>query len=285
MPRPLLEVADIVRVQGDRFIHSNFRWIHWAHRKVLRAIARCRAASLGGHRDRCPRCGYRAISYNSCRDRHCPKCHSSARDKWIRARQSELLLAAYVHVVFTLPHQLSPLALQNKKVLHDLLFPRQCRDPARGSPQSPPPGSRHWFPFRLAYLGAESARSSSRPLRHSGRGHLARLFPVDSSPLPLLPTRPPTQSRLPRQVRRRFKTSILATPTHLRRISSTPGQRKGLPFLLASLVPSRLGRLRQTTFGGPHHVLGYLAARYTHRVAITNHRLMAFELIRLLSRA
>jgi hypothetical protein len=115
-------VADIVRAQGDRFIHSNFRWFHWAHRKVLRAIARCRTASLGGHRDKCPRCGYRAISYNSCRDRHCPKCQSGARDKWIMARQSELLPVPYVHVIFTLPHQLSPLALQNKKVLYDLLF-------------------------------------------------------------------------------------------------------------------------------------------------------------------
>jgi predicted Zn-ribbon and HTH transcriptional regulator len=122
MTRPLLEVADIVRAQGDRFIQNNFRWIHWAHRKVLRAIARCRTAALGGHRDQCPRCGYRTTSYNSCRDRHCPKCQSGARDKWIRARQSELLPVPYVHVVFTLPHQLSPLALQNKKVLYDLLF-------------------------------------------------------------------------------------------------------------------------------------------------------------------
>src|SRR6266851_4279268 len=85
MTRPLLEVADIVRAQGDRFIHSNFRWFHWAHRKVLRAIARCRTAALGGHRDQCPRCGYRTTSYNSCRDRHCPKCQSGARDKWILA--------------------------------------------------------------------------------------------------------------------------------------------------------------------------------------------------------
>jgi hypothetical protein len=122
MTRPLLEVADIVRSQGDRFMQHNFRWFHWAHRKVLRAIARCRTAALGGHRDQCPRCGYRTISYNSCRDRHCPKCQSGARDKWIVARQSELLPVAYVHVVFTLPHQLSPLALQNKKALYDLLF-------------------------------------------------------------------------------------------------------------------------------------------------------------------
>ncbi len=89
---------------------------------MLRAIARCRTAALGGHRDKCPRCGYRAISYNSCRNRHCPKCQSGARDNWIAARQNELLAVAYVHVVFTLPHQLSQLALQNKQVLYDLLF-------------------------------------------------------------------------------------------------------------------------------------------------------------------
>jgi len=122
MIRPPLEVADIVRAQGNRFIESHCRWIHWAHRKVLRAIARCRTAALGGHRDLCPRCGYRAISYNSCRNRHCPKCQCGARDHWIAARQDELLSVAYVHVVFTLPHQLSHLAIQNKQVLYDLLF-------------------------------------------------------------------------------------------------------------------------------------------------------------------
>ena len=74
MNRPPLEVADIVRAQGNRFIRTSCRWIHWSHRKVLLAIARCRTAALGGHRDQCPRCGYRALSFNSCRNRHCPKC-------------------------------------------------------------------------------------------------------------------------------------------------------------------------------------------------------------------
>ena len=122
MNRPPLEVADIVRVHGKGFIQSSGRWIHWSHCKVLRAIARCRTAALGGHRDLCPRCGYRAISFNSCRNRHCPQCQSGARDKWIAARHRELLPVAYIHIVFTLPHQLSQLALVNKKVLYDLLF-------------------------------------------------------------------------------------------------------------------------------------------------------------------
>jgi predicted Zn-ribbon and HTH transcriptional regulator len=122
MTRPPLEVADIVRAQGNRFIQNSCRWIHWSHRKVLQAIAHCRTAALGGHRDQCPRCGYRAISFNSCRNRHCPKCQSGARDQWIAARQRELLPVPYVHVVFTLPHYLSPLALVNKKVIYELLF-------------------------------------------------------------------------------------------------------------------------------------------------------------------
>ena len=122
MNRPPLEVADIVRAQGNRFIENNRRWISALHCKVLRAIAHCRTAALGGHRDQCPRCGHRAISYNSCRNRHCPKCQNGARDKWLAARQHELLAVPYVHVVFTLPHQLSQLMLQNKKVLYDLLF-------------------------------------------------------------------------------------------------------------------------------------------------------------------
>ncbi|HKF03695.1 MAG TPA: transposase zinc-binding domain-containing protein, partial [Candidatus Sulfotelmatobacter sp.] len=122
MNRPPLEVADIVRAQGNRFIENNRGWIRTLHCKVLRAIAHCRTAALGGHRDQCPRCGYRAISYNSCRNRHCPKCQNGARDKWLAARQHELLAAPYVHVVFTLPHQLSQLILQNKMVLYDLLF-------------------------------------------------------------------------------------------------------------------------------------------------------------------
>jgi hypothetical protein len=122
MNRPPLEVADIVRAQGNRFIENNRRWISTLHCKVLHAIAHCRTAALGGHRDQCPRCGHRAISYNSCRNRHCPKCQNGARDKWLAARHHELLAVPYVHVVFTLPHQLSQLILQNKKVLYDLLF-------------------------------------------------------------------------------------------------------------------------------------------------------------------
>jgi len=123
MNRPPLEVADLVRSAGRAFIERSRRWITWQHLTVLRAIARCRTAALGGHLDECIACGYRpAISYNSCRNRHCPKCQASARHRWLQARRQELLPTRYVHVVFTLPHELASLALQNKKILYHLLL-------------------------------------------------------------------------------------------------------------------------------------------------------------------
>ena len=123
MTRPPLEIADLIRTAGAAFVERNRQWIRWQHVKVLRAIARCRTAALGGHLDECVGCGHRApISYNSCRDRHCPKCQTAARERWIAARRRELLPTRYLHVVFTLPHRLVPLVLQNKKVLYDLLF-------------------------------------------------------------------------------------------------------------------------------------------------------------------
>ena len=89
--RPPFEVAEIVRAAGQRFIDKNRSWLTGLHRKVLFAIECCRTAALGGHRDRCARCGYKAMSYNSCRNRHCPKCQTNAREKWLTARQGELL--------------------------------------------------------------------------------------------------------------------------------------------------------------------------------------------------
>ena len=115
MNRPPLEVADIVRCAGQSFIERSRKWINGQHEKVLLAITRCRTAALGGHRDQCSDCGHTAISYNSCRNRHCPKCQGNARLRWLQARERELLPTRYVHVVFTLPRELAPLALQNKR--------------------------------------------------------------------------------------------------------------------------------------------------------------------------
>jgi hypothetical protein len=113
MIRPPLEVADIVRSYGTTFVERHRRWLTFLHLKVLRAIAACRTAALGGHLRQCDGCGQQAISYNSCLNRHCPKCQGAARQLWLAQRSAELLPVPYYHVVFTLPHVLAPLALQN----------------------------------------------------------------------------------------------------------------------------------------------------------------------------
>src|SRR5206468_7440760 len=97
-------------------------WFSFQHLTVLRAIARCRTAALGGHLDSCSRCGHQAISYNSCRNRHCPKCQTQARQRWLTAREREVLGVPYFHVVFTLPHELNPLCQRNQTLLYNLLF-------------------------------------------------------------------------------------------------------------------------------------------------------------------
>ncbi len=127
MTRPPFEVADIIRAHGKNFVDHNRSWLRGGHLKVLSAIERCRTAALGGHRDRCTTCGYETISYsfNSCRNRHCPKCQTNAREKWLAKRSTDLLPVAYVHVVFTLPHLLVPLALAEPHVFIQRRIPLQ----------------------------------------------------------------------------------------------------------------------------------------------------------------
>jgi hypothetical protein len=117
MNQPPFEVADIIRVAGKSFIEKNRSRSGWQHLRVLRAIERCRTAALGCHLDQCSRCCHQAISYNSCRNRHCAKCQTNARDKWLAAREKKLLPVRYVRVVFTLPHQLSRLAHHSGRLL------------------------------------------------------------------------------------------------------------------------------------------------------------------------
>ena len=122
MSRPPVEVADILRVQGDCFREQNRSWLSYQQLSVLRAIAACRTAALGGHLDSCSRCDMQAISYNSCRNRHCPKCQAQARQRWLARREQDLLPVPYFHVVFTLPHALNPLCQRHPRLLYDLLF-------------------------------------------------------------------------------------------------------------------------------------------------------------------
>ena len=118
MNRPPCEVADVVREYGKQFVQAYGRLLDLIHLRVLYAIGNCRTAVLGGHIEECDQCPHRVISYNSCLNRHCPKCQGAAREKWLANRTADLLPVPYFHVVFTLPQLLAPLALQNKRVVY-----------------------------------------------------------------------------------------------------------------------------------------------------------------------
>jgi hypothetical protein len=120
--RPALEVADVVRTHGDEFRQAHAESLSCGQKRVLRAIEQCRTAALGGHLEQCDRCGHEQNAYNSCANRHCPKCQSMARAKWLEKRQAELLQCEYFHVVFTLPEPLAAMALQNKRQMYGVLF-------------------------------------------------------------------------------------------------------------------------------------------------------------------
>src|SRR5450755_4645893 len=123
MTRPAIEVADIVRRKGKQFLERFKAVLNYQQLKAYRAVKRCRTAALGGHRDKCEDCTYEApFSYNSCRSRCCPKCQAQARQRWLELQQRDLLNTNYFHVVFTLPHELNPLALTSPRTLFDLLF-------------------------------------------------------------------------------------------------------------------------------------------------------------------
>jgi hypothetical protein len=122
MNLPKLELADILRGCDLEELERKGPPLSAAQRRVLRDLMQCRTAALGGHLERCDQCGHTRIAYNSCRNRHCPKCQAVARAAWLEERAAELLPVEYFHVVFTLPEQLSPLALQNKRIIYGLLF-------------------------------------------------------------------------------------------------------------------------------------------------------------------
>jgi hypothetical protein len=269
-------VADIVRAQGNRFIEKHCRWIHWAHRKVLHAIARCRTAALGGHRDQCPRCGYRTISFNSCRNRHCPKCQSGARDKWIAARQNELLAVAYVHVVFTLPHQLCQLALQNKRIIYDLLFRASAETLLEVAADSKHLGAQIGF---LSVLHTWGQNLLLHPHVHCvipagglSPDQIRWIHPRYPFFLPVHVLGRVFRGKFVAALKRQFHMGQLTLAGSLQPLQNE----KAFRSFLRPLFRQNWVVYSKPPFGGPHHVLGYLA-RYTHRVAITNHRLVAFQ--------
>ena len=122
MERPKLEVADVFRRYGEAYRENHAASLSTGQRRVMTAIELCRTAALGGHMEQCDECGHERNAFNSCRDRHCPKCQSLARAEWLENRQSELLDCEYFHVVFALPEDIAAIAYQNKKAVYDILF-------------------------------------------------------------------------------------------------------------------------------------------------------------------
>ena len=245
MIRPTLEVADIIRAQGEHFIERSQSWLTWAQRKVLYAIARCRTAALGGHRDRCARCGHRAISYNSCRNRHCPKCQTGARNRWLAERSKELLPVRYVHVVFTLPHQLAPLAYQNKRLLYRLLFQASAATLLEVAATPQHLGAHIGF---LSVLHTWGQNLQHHPHVHCvipAGGLSADHTALDSAPVSFLSTGEGSQSRLSRQVCGGPATGLPTGETRILRRSKVPPRSEAIPRPGSFPLPPGLDRLRQ----------------------------------------
>jgi hypothetical protein len=276
MSRPPLEVADIVRAAGAGFYERSRKWFNWLHLKVLTAIVSCRTAALGGHIDECSRCGQQAVSYHSCRNRHCPKCQANARDRWLAARNRELLPTRYVHVVFTLPAQLAPLALQNKREIYGLLFRTSAHTLLQIARDE-------------KHLGAEIGFFSvlhtwDQKLLHHPHVHCVvpagGLSPdhtrwIAARPGFFLPV-----GVLSRVFRGKFVAGLRSL--HAAGKLTFHGETESLANTAAfaawvrTLFRSDWVVYAKRPFGGAEHVLRYLGA-YTHRVAISNHRLVALK--------
>lgn len=277
MSRPLLEVADLVRCAGTAFLERNRQWLRWTHIKVLLAISRCRTAALGGHIDECTRCGHRAaISYNSCRNRHCPKCQTGARERWIQARRRELLPTPYVHIVFTLPPQLATLALQNKKVIYGLLLRASAETLLEVARNPVHLGAEIGF---FSVLHTWNQKLQAHPHVHcvvpSGGLSLDRTRWIRSHPrffLPIAVLRRVFRGKFVDALKSAFKHGQL----HLSGNLALLAQPKVFAAWLRPLFRKHWIVYSKPPFGGPEYVLQYLG-RYTHRVAISNHRLVAFD--------
>jgi len=277
MTRPAVEVADILRVQGQRFLDRYRASFDFQQLKAFRAVQNCRTAALGGHLDACPQCGFRAVSYNSCRNRHCPKCQAQARERWLAAREQELLATDYFHVVFTVPHQLNLLALDNPREFYHLLFTASAATllEIAADPK---------------HLGAEIGILSI--LHTWGQNLLAHphvhcVIPAGGISRDHTRWVPPRYPRffLPVKVLSRvFRGKFIAGLKRLYRRkqlrcagpSAALADEKHFRQLLRRLHRQDWVVYAKSAFGGPRQVLRYLG-RYTHRVAISNHRLTSFD--------
>ena len=276
MLRPKLEVADIFRDHGAAWRSANAGHVSLEQLKVMSAIERCRTAALGGHVERCEKCSHTVIAYNSCRNRHCPKCQGAAAREWLAERETELLPVPYYHVVFTLPAAIADIAYQNKAVIYDLLFKASSETMLTIAADPRHLGARIGI---LSVLHTWGSALTHHPHVHmivpGGGFSLDRKSWVSCRPLFLLSV--DVLSALFRglfldKLRAAYRAGALQFfGKHTRLIDP-----RAFAAYLAPLWNKKWVVYCKRPFGGPKEVLRYLA-RYTHRVAIANRRLIACD--------
>jgi hypothetical protein len=274
--RPRLEVADIFHRYGADWRRAHAGHVNLGQLKVMSAIEQCRSAALGGHVERCQDCGHSRIAYNSCRNRHCPKCQGAAAREWLAAREADLLPVGYFHLVFTLPAEIAPIAYQNKAVVYDLLF-RAAAETLLTIAADP----RHLG----ARIGATAVLHSwGSAITH--HPHIHMIVPGGGISLDgtrWVPCRPgfflPVRV-LSRLFRRLFLAGLADAHAagRLAFFGELDNLRNPAAFAahLAPLGSKNWFVYAKPPFAGPEAVLAYLA-RYTHRVAISNRRLLSLD--------
>lgn len=278
MVRPSLEVADIFRDHGSAWRDANRGHVSLGQLKAMSAIERCRTAALGGHVMRCENeaCGYTAIAYNSCRNRHCPKCQGAQAREWMGARSAELLPVPYFHVVFTLPTAIGDIAYQNKAVIYDLLFTASAEAMLTIAADPKHLGARIGITSVLHTWGSAMTHHPHVHMIVPGGG-----IALDGSrwiakrPNFFLPVR--VLSKLFRRLMiEKLVAAHAAGQLTFHGAHAALITAKTFVAYLAPLKRTRWFVYAKRPFAGPKPVLAYLA-RYTHRVAISNRRLIAAD--------
>src|SRR5207247_1740757 len=266
MSRPSLEVADIFRGHGPAWRRANSGHVSLGQLKVMSAIESCRTAALGGHVARCENetCAHTIIAYNSCRNRHCPKCQGAAAKDWLAAREADLLPVPYYHVVFTLPAAIADVAYQNKAVIYDLLFKASAETHHdRGRPKTPRRPRRHHL--GSPYLGFGHDPSSARPHDRAGRRHLARRQALGGVPARLLPAGARALAPVSPAVPGEDSCHTPGRPPEVLRQSRRPRRRAGVRGLSGTATPNRMDRLRQAPVRGATGRFGLSVALHPPR--------------------
>ena len=276
MTRPALEVADILRGHGPAWREANADHISRDQMKVMSAIERCRTVALGGHVARCEGCAHTVIAYNSCRNRHCPKCQGAAAREWLAERQAELLPVPYYHVVFTLPAPLRDIAYQNKAVIYDLLFKASVETVLTIAADPKHLGVRIGITAVLHTWGSALTHHPHVHMIVPGGGiSLDGQRWVSSRPRFLLPV--PVFSKLFQGLMlHKLVAAHKAGQLKFFGDRAALAERRAFAAYLAPLRKIKWHVYCKPPFGGPEAVLAYLS-RYTHRVAIANRRLIACD--------